>query len=135
VNGAVYTLPKLGVITLGLVLLALIGCGQMGRRKVFVTVDVVNVSSNHLNWVKLKDGDRQLFSAGVMIPNTEKTSLDYVWSNMPAQAKLTFIDDQTRQAYSINVSLKEADARVHSGQCKRVAIRILGYDKAEVVCK
>jgi hypothetical protein len=54
---------------------------------------------------------------------------------MPAQAKLTFIDDQTRQAYSINVSLKEADARVHSGQCKRVAIRILGYDKAEVVCK
>ena len=119
----------------GLVLLALIGCSQFGRHKYFVTVDVINASTNYLNWVKLKDGDRQLFSAGILVPTAEKTSLDYVWSKMPEEAKLTFIDDQTRQSYNINVSLKEADARVHSGQCKRVTIRILGYDKAEIVCK
>jgi len=118
-----------------LVLLALIGCSQFGRHKFFVTVDVVNASSNYLNWVKLKDGDRQLFSAGIMIPKSEATSLDYVWSKMPEEAKLTFIDDHTRQPFSINISLKEANARVLSGQCKRVAIRILSYDKAEVVCK
>jgi hypothetical protein len=119
----------------GLSLFALIGCGQMGRRKVFVTVDVVNVSSNYLNLVKLKDGDRQLLSEGILSPTIQSTSLDYVWSNMPKEAKLTFIDHHTRQPYSINVSLKEADARVHSGQCKRVTIRILSYDRAEVVCK
>ena len=122
-------------IAIGLVLLALMGCNQFGRHKLFVTVDVVNVSSNYLNWVKLKDGDRQLFSTGIMIPTAESTALDYVWSKMPEEAKLTFIDHHTRQPYSINVSLEDVNSRVLSGQCKRVTIRILSYDKAEVVCK
>ena len=121
-------------IAVGLVLLALMGCSQLGRRKVFVTVEVTNVSSNYLNWVELNDGDRQLLSEGILIPTARGIHLDYLWSKMPEEAKLTFID-QTRQSYSINVSLKEANARVLSGQCKRVVIRILSYDKVEVVCK
>ena len=122
-------------IAIGLVLLPLMGCSQFGRHKLFVTVDVVNTSSNYLNWVELKGGDRQLVSAGILSPTVQTTSLDYVWSDMPDQAQLTFIDDLTRKPYSIDVSLKDANARVLSGQCKRVAIRILTYDKAEVVCK
>ncbi len=122
-------------IILGLVLLVLIGCSQMGAKRAFVTMEVVNISSKPLDWVTVVAGDRQLFSAGILIPNAPATHLDYVWSNMPDQAKLTFIDDQTRQPYSIEISLKDANARVLSGQCKRVTIRILDYDKAEVVCK
>ena len=124
---------KLMIVGLGL--LALVSCSQMGRKTAFVTVEVANVSSNYLNWVELNDGDRQLLSEGILIPTARGIHLDYVWSKMPAQAKLTFIDDQTRQSYSIDVLLKDADARVLSSQCKRVTIRILSYDKAEVVCK
>ena len=126
---------KMKTIISGLVLLALVGCSQTFHKKTFVTMEIANAFSKPLDWVKVVAGDRQLFSAGILIPASEKTHLDYVWSNMPNQARVTFVDEQTRQRYNIDIVLTEANAKVLSGQCKRVTIRILDYDKAEVVCK
>ena len=123
------------IIILGLALIALVGCRHMFHKETFVTVGLVNMSDKKLVGTKLSAADRQLFSAGLMSPNAESTHLDYSWSNMPDQAKLSFLDYETRKSYSIEVSLTDVNAHVLSGKCKQVTIRILDYDKAEVACK
>jgi hypothetical protein len=118
---------------LSLCLLVLAGCSHLPPQRAFVTAGVVNVSTTPLDWVKVFSGERQLLSVGILIPNASSTSLDYVWWKMPDLATITFVDDQTRQRYNVEISLREANARVEAGTCKRVTIRILSYDRAEVV--
>lgn len=118
---------------LGLWLLASAGCSHLPPQRAFVTASVVNVSTAPLDWTKIVAGDRQLLSVGILIPNASSTYLDYVWWKMPESATITFVDDQTRQRYNVEISLREANARVEAGTCKRVTIRILSYERAEVV--
>ena len=119
------------VLSLWMLLLA--GCSHTPPRRAFVTVDVRNESHVPLDWVKVFSGERQLFYSGILIPNTEKTRLDYVWWKMPDLATITFVDEQTRQRFNVEISLSEANARVEGGTCKRVTIRILSYERADVV--
>jgi hypothetical protein len=74
-------------------------------------------------------------SAGILIPNAESVTREVPWGKAPDKAMVTFLDDKTRKPYKIPVSLADVNAKVSSGECKRVTIRILDYEKADVSCK
>jgi hypothetical protein len=119
---------------LGLLVVSLFGCSMDHEKVTAVTFDFANDSIHPLNWAKFVIGDREL-SAGILGPGISKTTLDVPWSKMPDQAKVTFIDDKTRQSYAIIVSLVELNKRVQAGSCKTVTLRIVDYDKAEISCE
>ena len=93
-----------------------------------------NASNHALDWVKLLGGQGE-FRAGILSPGISSTEWDVDWSSAPSEAKLTFVDDKTRQRYTIPLSLTNVNQQVRSGKCREITIRILDYDKAEAVCK
>jgi hypothetical protein len=92
-----------------------------------------NVSTNNLNGVQLECFGR-VASAGILIPGNDKTKFDVPWPNSPT-GKVAFFDRQTLKPYSIDISFVSANEEIQSGKCHHLTIRILSYDKAEVVCE
>jgi len=115
--------------------LVISGCanGCKSVRPKSVDVVFVNLSTHDLNGVKIEHDDREL-GVGMMMRGGGGTLLDVGWPMVP-NAKVTFIDQHTRNPYSINVSLVSVNEQVQSGKCQRVLIRIMDYDKADVVCE
>ncbi len=121
-----------------LLLLAVVGCNMTGCQGVRPKISVVNISlknsfTNDLDWVQL-DWSGPHVPGGIIPPGVSKTAVGVSWPNLPS-AKLTFVDDKTRQRYNIGVSFVVVNAQVRTGKCKNVTIRILSYDKADVICE
>ena len=117
-----------------LLFIALMGCASGEARKLGEIEFVFTNSSAHdLDWVRL-DWEGPSVSAGIMKSGANATRLDTPWPDI-SKAKLTFVDDQTRQRYNIDVSFTEANAQIRAHKCHRITLRILGYDKAGVVCE
>jgi hypothetical protein len=71
---------------------------------------------------------------GILSPGISSTAVSVKWPNLP-NAKIIFIDRQTRKPYNIEISFASINERILSGKCRQVTIRILDYDKAEVNCE
>ena len=109
------------------------GCKQVPPHNTFIETTIANASTNDLDWVRLK-WEAPDMSAGILSQGISTTILDFPWPNL-SRATLTFVDDKTRQRYSINLSFDAANEKIRSQKCHRVTIRILSYEKAEVVCE
>jgi|JI10StandDraft_1071094.scaffolds.fasta_scaffold399720_2 hypothetical protein len=112
---------------------SLFGCNGMRQKDITVKFTIRNDSRHSLTWVEL-DWAGPAPPGGILIPGTGKTAYDVIWPNQPG-AKLKFLDEQTRKPYSIDIMFAATNEKVRSGNCKHVTIRILDYDKAEVVCE
>jgi hypothetical protein len=98
-----------------------------------VDITLRNTSSNVLDWVKL-DWIGPDVGGGILPQGIGKTAVSVEWPNVSG-AKLTFVDDKTRKPYNLEVSFSSVNEQVRSGRCRHVTIRILDYDKADVVCE
>ena len=109
------------------------GCNGVQLQKTAVNITFTNASTNDLDWVRLK-WDGPYAAAGILLQGNSKGVIDLQWPYLSA-ATLTFIDDKTRQRYNIEISFAEANQKIHLGKCHLVTIRILSYDKVEVICE
>ena len=116
-----------------LAVLAVTGCNELRTQHTTVTATIANSSTNNLDWVDVEWNGSSM-SAGILSPGISQTIVNFEWPFLP-NAKVTFIDKITRQSYSIQISFASANERIKSGKCREVTIRILSYDKAEVVCE
>ena len=122
------------MLLLSLVFFSIMGCSKRVEKSMPVKFVVTNASSHPLTWVKFIIEEREL-SPGVLPSGISSTIYDVPWSKVPDQAKVTFIDEQTRQSYEIVVSLVEVNKQVQAETCHTVTLRISDYDKAEIVCQ
>ena len=90
-----------------------------------------NGSAHDLDWVRMKWAGPD-FSAGILSIGVFATTLDLNWPNVPT-GTLTFVDEKTRQRFDIALSFQSINEQIKSGGCRAITIRILDYDKAEVV--
>jgi hypothetical protein len=69
-----------------------------------------------------------------MAPGTMKTTISVPW---PAEtsAVITFIDWNTKERFTLNVSFPEISDLVSAGQCKHVVFVIEEYDRGSVRCE
>lgn len=104
----------------------------MAKKSFDVNATIENASTYDLTWVKVDWADASL-NEGVLSRGIGKTDLHFRWPDLP-DAKLTFIDEHTRKPYSIELSLVDAYEKIQSGAYRNVTIRILSYEKAEVIC-
>jgi hypothetical protein len=123
---------RLSIIVLLAAILA-IGCAKTQPKMTIVNITMSNNSSNALDWVKL-DWAGPDVGGGIMSPGVWKTSVSVEWPAV-STAKITFVDDKTRKPYSLEVSFASINERVRTGRCHHVTIRILDYDKADVICE
>jgi len=138
---ALRTIPKtsnnMRHLTLLLTFLTLVGCSSGCRtthnKDIYVTFTFSNASTNELNGVEIACAGKSL-GAGILVKGGEKTIFDVRWPDV-ATAKVNFIDYNTEQPYSIDVSLAEVGERIRAGKCRHVTLRILSYEKAEMVCE
>jgi hypothetical protein len=72
------------------------------------------------------------FSAGVLSKGNFAMNMDLRWPYV-TEGTLTFVDDSTRTPYRISVSFASINEKIRSGAVRAVIIRVLAYDKAEVV--
>ena len=116
-----------------LAVLAVTGCNELRTQHTTVTATITNSSTNNLDWVDV-EWNGPYMAAGVLPPGISKTIGGLPWPNLPS-AKIIFIDEITRKSYSIQISFASVNERIKSGKCREVIIRILSYEKAEVVCE
>jgi hypothetical protein len=112
-----------------------IGCNRVGRtgtQPATVDLSLKNNSNKDLDWVELQWSGPDV-PGGILSPGISKTAIGVQWPYLPA-AKLTFIDGKTRQPYTIDVQFTAANDQIRQGNCRNVTLRILDYDKADVVC-
>jgi hypothetical protein len=109
------------------------GCESKQPKTTTVDIELSNNSINALDQVELV-WQGPYVPGGILSPGISSTALGVEWPNL-ASAKLTFIDKTTRTPYTIELSFPEINQKALSGKCHDVTIRILSYDKAEVVCK
>ena len=115
-----------------LVLFCSFGCQSKNPVRT-VNITLRNDSTNDLDWVKLEWNGPGV-PGGILSRGIGSTSVGVEWISVET-AKLTFVDDKTREPYSIQVSLSEINKEVLSGKCNHVTIRILSYSNADAVCE
>jgi hypothetical protein len=124
-------------LTLLLTLLTLVGCSggcrATHKKDIYVTFTFGNASTNKLNGVKIECAGKSL-GAGILVKGGDATIFDVRWPDA-ATGKVNFIEYDTEQHYSIDVSLAEVGERIRAGECRQVTLRILSYEKAEMVCE
>jgi hypothetical protein len=114
-------------------LIIFLGCHKPPPKLMSVDISLRNNSTNELRWVELVWNGPYL-TGGAFSPGTEKTALQAPWPNI-LKGKITFIDATTRKPYTVEVPFSSVNEKIRSGDCKKVTIRILDYDKADVVCE
>jgi len=107
------------------------GCQNQAANTKTVNVVISNSSTNDLNLVELNWQGPDI-PAGVMPLGISKTSIGVEWPKLES-AKLTFVNEKTREPYSIDLSFAEINKQIDSGSCRTVVIRIVSFQKAEVV--
>lgn len=117
-----------------LLLIGAIGCriqAQAASKNMEIEVSVENGSMHDLDWVRVV-WEGPDFSAGILRADMFSTDVNLKWPFVP-KGKLTFVDGKTRQRYNIDLAFKVINEEIKSGRCHAVTIRILDYDKAEIV--
>ncbi len=114
-------------------ILALLATSCTATRVKTVEFTFKNESPHKLNWVSLKEAKISPIG-GVLSPGVFKTTVDQAWRN-DAGAVVTFIEFETQKPHSIPISFSEVNKRIQTGQCQRVVVTILDYDKATVRCE
>lgn len=110
-----------------------IACKPESKTKsIFIEASFRNRSGHDLDWVRIKWAGPD-FSAGILSTGVSATTLDLKWPDVPS-GTLTFVDDKTRQPFSIALSFASINEQIKSGGCRAITILILDYNKAEVVC-
>ncbi len=104
---------------------------QSTPKAIAIETSIENASIHDLDWVRVA-WDGPSFSAGILRVGTFSTDVHLKWPFIP-NARLTFVDDKTRERHSIDLSLKAMNEEIQAGRCRAVTIRILDHDKAEVV--
>ena len=114
-------------------LLGAIGCHpeKPKPKPIVVEASFKNSSSHALDWVTMEWAGPS-FEVGVLPVGRSATYLDLDWPNV-STGKITFIDFKTRQPFNIALSLQSINEQIKSGGCRAITIRILDYDKAEIV--
>jgi hypothetical protein len=116
-----------------LALMMVIGCNNDQPKNKLVNITLRNSSSNALDWVKL-DWKGSYVPGGILSPGIGSTAVSVEWP-VVSNAKITFVDGKTRKPYGLEVSFASINEQVRTGRCHQVTIRILDYDKAEVICE
>ena len=96
-----------------------------------VQASIENRSPHDLDWVSM-EWPGPYYAAGVLPKDISKTLLDMRWPCI-ASGTLTFVDAKTRVPYRIALSFVSINEAIRSGKSRVVTVRILDYDKAEVV--
>ena len=104
---------------------------QSASKNMAIETSIENASKHDLDWVRVA-WDGPSFSAGILRVGTFSTDVHLRWPFVP-KARLTFVDDKSRERHSIDLSLKAMNEEIQAGRCRAVTIRILDHDKAEVV--
>jgi len=131
---AIFNSKNMRAFILCLTLLVVVtGCPEKQEKSMTVDITLRNCFSNALDWVELK-WNGPYVPGGILSPGIESTTVGAEWTNI-SSAKLTFVDKTTRKPYSIDLSFPQINERVLSGKCHDIEIRILSYDKADVICK
>ena len=131
-TGSSYLYPAI----ISLLVLLSIGCNRIGRpatQAAIVDLSLKNSSDKDLDWVELQWSGPGV-PGGILGAGIAKTAVGVEWPNLP-RAKLTFVDHKTRQPYTIDLVFTAVDDQIRQGNCRNVTIRILDYDKADVVCE
>jgi len=115
------------------ILATMAGCHARQPTSMVVDISLSNNSTNAIDWLKLK-WNGPYVPGGILPPEVSKTTVNAEWPNV-STAKLTFVDEKTRKPYVIDLSFPEVNEQVRAGKCHDVTIRILSYDKADVICK
>ena len=98
-----------------------------------VDISVRNKSGVDLDWVELEWKGPKV-PVGALPKEGVAISVSADWPNL-SNAKLSFVDRQTRKPYDVAVSFSQVNEQVRSGKCHQITFRILSYDKADVICK
>lgn len=114
-------------------LAAVVGCRNRSAKLMTVDITILNNSTNRLDWVELKWEGPEV-PGGILSTGISKTTIEAEWNNW-TNASIAFVDAETRTPYEIHLSFPGVNAKVRSGQCNEVLIRILSYSAAEVVCR
>jgi hypothetical protein len=107
------------------------GCQNRTATTRTVNITIQNSSTNDLDLVELQ-WQGPYIPGGSIPPGASKTSLDVPWPKLDG-AKLSFTDDKSRQSNSIDLSFAEINKQVDSGLCRTVVIRIVSFQKVEIV--
>ena len=102
------------------------------RAPVKVNISLLNASTNDFDWVELIWTGPDV-PGGIISPGKYGTAVGVEWPNL-ATAKLKLMDKKTAITNSVIVSLSTVNQQLQSAKFHDVTFRILGYDKAEVVC-
>jgi len=106
-------------------------CSNFGPKQMFVNASIMNKSQHNLDWVKMEWAG-PYFTAGVLPKGVFKMCMGMQWP-YPTEGTLTFVDDATRTPYRIKVSFASINEKIRSGVVQGITIRVIDYDKAEVV--
>jgi hypothetical protein len=129
--GVLHRLKMQPTLLILLVVFWAVGCqSQPPTRTVDVTLR--NVFTNALDWVELEWNGPHV-PGGILSPGVGSTAVGAEWVSVDT-AKLSFVDEKTREPYSVEISLSEINKQVLSGNCQHVVFRILSYSQAEAIC-
>ena len=107
------------------------GCQNQHANDHAVDVTIENSSTNDLTWVELQ-WQGPYVPAGVMASGNSKTALGTPWPNLEG-AKLSFLDEKTRQSNNLDLSFVDINKQIGLGKCRAVTIRIVSFTNAEVL--
>jgi hypothetical protein len=96
-----------------------------------VDVSLKNVSTNALDWVKLKWPGSDI-PGGILSPGISATTLSVKWP-YSTNATITFVDDKTRERFNVSVSLVDINLLLHQGGVKKVIFAIQSYSNVNLV--
>ena len=69
-----------------------------------------------------------------MPPGVSKIAGGAAWPDV-SEARLTFVDEETKKPYEIKLVFPHISEAVRSGRCHKVTIEILSYERAHVIWK
>jgi hypothetical protein len=125
-------MKKLGyVLVLGYAIVSQ-SCINASSKNVTIEASLENSSAHDVDWVRMEWEGPQ-FSAGILRIGIFKTDVSLRWPFVQT-GRLTFVDYTTRRRYNVDISFTAINEKVRSGDCRAITIRILDYDKVEIVC-
>jgi hypothetical protein len=116
-----------------LIIFLLTSCSTEKYTPMLITTVFRNSTTRDLDWVTLGGNGSNELSVGILAATFDKSLAEVDWSRVPNQTTLEFLDDQTRQKYSVPLAMEATNAKVKTGKFQKVIVRILTTSKAEVL--
>lgn len=109
----------------------LLGCQSQRLAEPVINFSIENESAHDLDWGTIHWATGE-YSVGVLSIGNFATHVNMKW-HFPPAGTLTFVDDKSRAPYHIDLSFAAINEQIRTGGLRVVTIRILDYDRAEVV--